>query len=84
MEVLHGLAFHWGFGTLAKPMVLFVIVAMMASQFVPSTMVDRAQVVFSRANVLVQGVALALAFLVIDALGPDRRPSVHLLQVLIP
>lgn len=69
-EILTGLLTRWGTGTLVKPMLIFVIVAMIASQFVPTHSVDKAQVVFSRAAPAVQGIALALGFLVIDALGP--------------
>ncbi|MBI2709952.1 MAG: MBOAT family protein [Actinobacteria bacterium] len=69
-QVLGRLATGWGVGTLVKPMVVFTIVAMIAAQFVPSTLVERGQVLFSRTGPVVQGVTLALGFLVIDALGP--------------
>jgi len=69
-QMLSGLVTHWGAGSLVKPMVVFVILAMLASQFVPADLVDRVQVVFSRMAPAVQGVALAVAFLIIDALGP--------------
>ena len=69
-EMLWRLGTAWGAGTLVRPMLVFVIVAMVAAQFVPSGLVERGQVVFSRAAPVAQGVALALGLLVIDALGP--------------
>ena len=60
----------WGVGTLVTPMLVFVVVAMIAAQFVPTGVVERAQVVFSKASVAVQGIGLAFGLLVIDALGP--------------
>jgi alginate O-acetyltransferase complex protein AlgI len=53
-----------------KPMLVFVIVGMLAAQFVPPRLVEAGQVAFSRTAPIVQGVTLALGFLVIDALGP--------------
>ncbi len=69
-EVLTRLVTAWGVGTLVKPMVVFVIVAMIAAQFVPSDIPNRAQDLFSRASPVLQGVGLALGLLIIDALGP--------------
>ncbi len=69
-ELLWRLLTAWGTGTLVKPMLVFVVVAMVAAQFVPIDVVSRAQAVFSRAAPAVQGVCLALGLLVIDALGP--------------
>lgn len=69
-EMLWQLTTDWGVGTLVKPMLVFVIVAMIVSQFVPGTVVERGQVAFSKAAPALQGVGLALAFLLIDTLGP--------------
>jgi D-alanyl-lipoteichoic acid acyltransferase DltB (MBOAT superfamily) len=69
-SMLTGLVTRWGAGTLVKPMLVFVVVAMIAAQFVPSRVVEVGQVAFSRAAPIAQGVLLALGFLVIDALGP--------------
>jgi D-alanyl-lipoteichoic acid acyltransferase DltB (MBOAT superfamily) len=68
--MLSGLVTDWGLGHLVKPMVVFTIVAMVAAQFVPTRLVEAAQVAFSRAAPVAQGALLALGFLVIDALGP--------------
>ena len=70
MSMLVGLVTRWGVGTLVKPMLVFVVVAMLAAQFVPTRFVEAGEVAFSRTAPIVQGVALALGFLVIDALGP--------------
>jgi alginate O-acetyltransferase complex protein AlgI len=69
-SMLSGLVTRWGIGTLVKPMVVFVVLAMLAAQFVPSRFVEAGQVAFSRSAPIVQGAMLALGFLVIDALGP--------------
>ena len=69
-SMLVGLVTRWGVGTLVKPMLVFVVVAMLAAQFVPTRFVEAGEVAFSRTAPIVQGVALALGFLVIDALGP--------------
>ncbi len=63
-----------GIGSAVTPMLVFVIVVMIASQFVPPAWVDQAQAVFSRSIPAVQIVALALGFLLIDALGPEGVP----------
>jgi D-alanyl-lipoteichoic acid acyltransferase DltB (MBOAT superfamily) len=55
---------------LVTPLVLFTIVAMLASQFVNSDTIDILQARFSRLAPSAQGVALASGFAVIDALGP--------------
>lgn len=60
----------FGSAPLVKPMVVFVVVAMIAAQFVPTRVVDRGQVVFSRLSPLLQGAALGVGLLIIDALGP--------------
>jgi hypothetical protein len=55
-------------------MLVAVIVVMIASQFVPTEWVERAQVVFSRTAPAVQALVLAAGFLLIDALGPEGVP----------
>jgi len=60
----------FGSAPLVKPMVVFVVVAMIAAQFVPTRVVDRGQVAFSRLSPLLQGAALGVGLLIIDALGP--------------
>jgi D-alanyl-lipoteichoic acid acyltransferase DltB (MBOAT superfamily) len=69
-SMLAGLLTRWGTGELVKPMLVFVVVAMLAAQFVPERLVEQGQVAFSRAAPIAQGVLLALGLLVIDALGP--------------
>ena len=63
-----------GVGELVTPMVLFVIAASIASQFVPADWVSRAQADFSRAVPALQAATLAVGFLLIDALGPEGVP----------
>ncbi len=65
-----GRLFAFGSAPLVKPMVVFAVVAMVAAQFVPTGVVERGQVVFSRMAPLLQGVALGVGLLIIDALGP--------------
>ena len=69
-ELLWRLVSAPGSGPVVKPMLLFVIVAMIASQFVPSDVVDRVQARFSLLPFVAQGAALGVGLLVIDALGP--------------
>ncbi len=63
-----------GIGPLVTPMVLFVIALMLASQFVPTEAVNKAQAAFSRTVPAVQAVVLAGSLLVINALGPEGVP----------
>jgi D-alanyl-lipoteichoic acid acyltransferase DltB (MBOAT superfamily) len=56
--------------SLVHPMVIFVIVGMLASQFVPPGLVMRGQEAFSRISPVWQALALGGALLVIDTLGP--------------
>jgi alginate O-acetyltransferase complex protein AlgI len=69
-DMLAGLLTRWGTGELVKPMLVFVVLAMLAAQFVPPRIVEQGQVAFSRAAPIAQGVLLGLGLLVIDALGP--------------
>jgi D-alanyl-lipoteichoic acid acyltransferase DltB (MBOAT superfamily) len=57
--------------SLVHPMVMFVIVGMIAAQFVPPGIVDRAQERFSRVGVAWQALALGVGLLLIDTLGPE-------------
>jgi alginate O-acetyltransferase complex protein AlgI len=57
--------------SLVRPMVMFVIVAMLAAQFVPPDIVVRGQQAFSRVSPVWQAAALGVALLVIDTLGPE-------------
>lgn len=63
-----------GTDPVVTPMVVFVIVMMIASQFVPTEVVNRAQAAFSRTVPAVQAVALAGCLLLISALGPEGVP----------
>ncbi|HXH57893.1 MBOAT family protein [Iamia sp.] len=63
-----------GIGDAVTPMLVFVIAAMIASQFVPIDVVKRAQAAFSRSVPALQAVALAVGLLLIDALGPEGVP----------
>ena len=49
---------------------MLAIVAMLAVQFTPKKPIGQLKVAFSRTNPVLQGVALGLAFLAIDTLGP--------------
>jgi alginate O-acetyltransferase complex protein AlgI len=72
--LLFRLVFAPGIGPLVTPMVLFVIVAMVGAQFVPTEAVNRAQAAFSRTVPAVQAVVLAGCLLLINALGPEGVP----------
>ena len=60
----------WGPAPLVTPLLLFTIVAMLASQFVPEDAMRQIQARFSRFPVVAQGLTLAGCFFVINALGP--------------
>ena len=61
----------WGPAPLVTPVVALIIALALAAQFVPRDLGARIQLVFSRAAPAAQGVALALALLLIDGLGPQ-------------
>ena len=61
----------WGPAPLVTPVVVLVIAASLAVQFVPRDVGQRVQVAFSHYGPLAQGAALAVALLVSDALGPQ-------------
>jgi alginate O-acetyltransferase complex protein AlgI len=76
METLGQLFTGWGApphagASLVQPMVIFVIVGMLAMQFVPATLVDRAQEQFSRVGLAWQALALGVGLLIVDSLGPE-------------
>ena len=56
-------------------LVVVAIVASIASQFVPPAEVRKAENVFTRLPIAVQAIAVGLAFLLIDALGPEGVPE---------
>ena len=61
----------WGPAPLVTPVIVLVIAAALAMQFVPRDVGKRVQVTFSHYSPLAQGAALALALMVTDALGPQ-------------
>jgi len=67
--ILLRLVTQWQAPTLVSPWVVVVIVAMLASQFVPERVPRIAEAVFSRVPVVVQGAALAVVFLLGERLG---------------
>jgi D-alanyl-lipoteichoic acid acyltransferase DltB (MBOAT superfamily) len=69
-ELLWRLVAAPGWGPVVTPMLVFVIIAMIASQFVPAGVVDRAQAAFSQLGPIAQGATLGVGLLLIDALGP--------------
>ncbi len=42
-----------------------------AMQYIPSNVIDRAQIAFSRLSPVQMGLAMAVALVIIDALGPQ-------------
>jgi alginate O-acetyltransferase complex protein AlgI len=72
LEVLARLFTGWGGATtLVTPAVVVAIAVGIGSQYVPRFAVDRGLAVFTRLRPAVQGVALAFALMIIDALGPE-------------
>jgi alginate O-acetyltransferase complex protein AlgI len=61
----------WGPAPLVTPVVVLVIAAALAAQFVPQGLGERLQTTFSQYSPLAQGATLALVLLVTDALGPQ-------------
>jgi hypothetical protein len=71
-EILGRLLTGWSFSApLVDPLLVFVIGAMLAAQFVPRFTMDGLRARFSVLRPAVQAVAVALAILVIDVLGPQ-------------
>ena len=70
--VLTRLFVGWGGPTpLITGGVVLAIAFGIAMQYIPSNVIDRAQVVFSRLTPLQMGLAMAVALVFIDALGPQ-------------
>ncbi len=61
----------WGPAPLVRPVVVFVIVAALAVQFVPRGVGHRIQVALSHYGPVAQGAVLAVVLLISDALGPQ-------------
>ena len=61
----------WGPAPLVTPTIILVVVLALAAQFIPRDIGQRVQLVFSRAAPAAQGIALAVALLLIDSLGPQ-------------
>jgi alginate O-acetyltransferase complex protein AlgI len=61
----------WGAAPMVTPVVVLVIAAALAVQFVPRGFGEQVQVTFSHYSPLAQGATLALALLLTDALGPQ-------------
>jgi D-alanyl-lipoteichoic acid acyltransferase DltB (MBOAT superfamily) len=71
-EVLERILTGWSFhAPLVNPLLLFVIAAMLAAQYVPRVTMDAVRARFSLLRPALQAVAVALAMLVIDVLGPQ-------------
>jgi D-alanyl-lipoteichoic acid acyltransferase DltB (MBOAT superfamily) len=70
-DMLGGLFTRWGQPSpLVSGLLIFTLVAMLASQFVPERSMLRLQSAFSTFPLAAQGVTLAGCFFLIDALGP--------------
>ena len=70
--ILTRLFVGWGQPTpLITGGVVLAIAFGIAMQYIPSNVIDRAQVVFSRLSPVQMGIAMAVALVVIDALGPQ-------------
>ena len=70
--ILTRLFVGWGSPTpLITGGVVIAIVFGIAMQYIPSNAIDRAQVVFSRLTPVQMGLAMAVALIFIDALGPQ-------------
>jgi D-alanyl-lipoteichoic acid acyltransferase DltB (MBOAT superfamily) len=71
MEMIGQILFAGGTGPLVTGLVVFVVLAMLASQFVPIRLVYRVEDVFAATPLIVHALALAGGLLIIDALGPE-------------
>ena len=70
--MINRIATGWGAGTgrLVTGSLVLIIVAMLASQFVPEWTVEAVQARFSRLPLALQGGTLAICFFFIEHLGP--------------
>ena len=67
---------HWGWiGAAVTPAVLLVIVVGIGIQYVPRRFTERAEAGFSVLNPLLQGLVLAVGFMLLDVLGPAGPAS---------
>jgi len=67
---------HWGsIGAAVTPAVLLVIVVGIGIQYIPRSFMERAEAGFSVLNPLLQGLALACGFMLLDVLGPAGPAS---------
>jgi len=71
LDVLAALAHPWSVGTWLTPALLLALAVGLLGQAVPGTVRGAARAVLERLPVAVQGVAFALAVLVIEVLGPS-------------
>jgi D-alanyl-lipoteichoic acid acyltransferase DltB (MBOAT superfamily) len=71
LSMLHRLFTAGGPATAVTWVVVAVIAASIASQFVPSRWVEQVQVVYSRAGLAIQAVAVVVGLLVVSAFGPE-------------
>jgi D-alanyl-lipoteichoic acid acyltransferase DltB (MBOAT superfamily) len=70
-DMLHQLVTGWGRASpLVTPLVILTIGGMLLCQFVPEGFMKTVQARFSYLPVVAQGIALAIGFFLIDALGP--------------
>ena len=72
LDMINRIATGWGAGTgrLVTGSLVLIIVAMLASQFVPEWTVEAVQARFSRLPLALQGGTLAICFFFIEHLGP--------------
>ncbi len=70
MAVIGRLFDGWGPSPLITPLLVVTIVGVLAVQYVPGTLVERVQALFSHQRAVVQVGVLAVALLVITTLGP--------------
>ena len=76
LSVLAQLFRGWGsVGAAVTPAVLLVIVVGIGVQYVPKTLYQRLQAGFSVLNPALQGLALAVGFMLLDVLGPTGPAS---------
>ncbi len=72
LSVLAQLFRGWGsVGAAVTPVLLLVIAVGIGIQYVPRDLYERVQAGFSVLNPLLQGVALAVGFMLLDVLGPS-------------
>jgi alginate O-acetyltransferase complex protein AlgI len=71
IDVIGQILFAGGTGPLVTALAAFTIAAMLASQFVPTAAVRRAEVAFAGTPLAVHAMALGVGLLVVDALAPE-------------